>query len=602
MKPGILLSLLLIAGASHLHALDRNAFTITSYRLDAQVDRNSHVLAVTGRLVLRNDSKAAQKTVSLQVSSQLAWNGIGTDAKPVDCDCIVWPEEQSAEWLSQSYASDIDHTGSLSEAIVTLPKAVAPGASVPIDLQYGGRITADATRLTRMGVPREVALRNDWDQIGEPFTAVRGLGHVVWYPVSVEAVSMSDGNAVGDAIATWKARHHASKFFSYVTVSVQNESDKPCILSNAAPSGGIRVGSDADAKPAEVYPQNLGTTLLAPGLENIVPAFVMMSNCDKLTRLSVEVNFTPDHSLIAKDYATAVEASEPLLDEWLPVISNRPIHIIELTDPNANPYQDGSTLFVPLVSATQQNLQLLTLPTQTAARFATPRPWMQKGLGLFMQAMLERSHGGRGGAIKFLDQYEAPLAKAEELARSENGGKARSDSDNTLLNTSDELYLRAKGGFVFWMLRDMLDDTALHQALAAYRAEADKEPTYFQKLLETQTKRDLEWFFDDWVYRDRGLPDFRVTTAFARKLLNGSSNQYQVTATIENAGDAGAEVPVVIASVKGEKTVRVIVRAHDKGYARTDLPELPTHVVVNDGSVPESDTSNNVYHFESDSQ
>ena len=39
--------------------------------------------------------------------------------------------------------------------------------------------------------------------------------------------------------------------------------------------------------------------------------------------------------------------------------------------------------------------------------------------------------------------------------------------------------------------------------------EADSEPTYFQKLLEAQTKHDLEWFFDDWVYRDRGLPDFQ---------------------------------------------------------------------------------------------
>jgi len=609
MKRSILLGVLLAASAAHLYSLDRNAFTITSYRLDAQVDRNSHVLVVAGRLILRNDSKVAQKNASLQVSSQLDWNGIGTDAKPIACDCAVWPPEQELEWTRQNYTSDIDHTGSLSEAIVNLPRAVAPGASLALDVQYGGRITADATRLTRMGVPQEIALRNDWDQISEAFTAVRGLGYVVWYPVSMDAVSMSDGNAVGAAIAAWKVRHRGSRFFSYVSVSVQNDSDRPCLLSNVAPSGGyFRVGAGivggqaSDARPPEVYPQNLGITLQAQGLETIVPAFSLMTTCDKLSRPTVEVNFAPDHSLIAKDYATAAEASEPLLNEWLPDALDHPIRIIELTDANATPYQDGSTLFAPLLSATQQNLQLLMLPTQTAARFSTPRPWMQKGLGLFLQALVQRSTGGREAALKFLDQYEAPLAKAEEIARSAKvgaaGGPQHSDSDDTLLNTSDELYLRVKGGFVLWMLRDMLDDTALQHALAAYHADADKEPTYFQKLLEIQTKHDLEWFFDDWVYRDRGLPDFRVATAYARKLLGGNSNQYQATATIENTGDAGAEVPVMIEAAKGEKTVRVLVRAHDKGYARVDLPELPTRVVVNDGSVPESDTSNNVYKFE----
>jgi hypothetical protein len=606
MKRGIFFCLL-IAGATQLYSLDRNAFTITSYRLDAQVDRNSHVLAVTGRLILRNDTKAPQNTASLQVSSQLDWNGVATDSKPADCDCIVWPAEQELEWLRQSYTSDIDHTGSLSEAIVTLPRAIAPSASISLDIQYGGRITADATRLTRMDVPQEIALRNDWDRISEPFTAVRGLGYVVWYPVSIDAVSMSDGNAVSDAIALWKDRHRNSEFFADLQVAGVAKSSVPCIASNIAigtgywVTAGGAVNSPTEIGPGQEQEQGRGMLLKVHGLQTVTPAFAVLSNCDQLSRENVDITFTPDHSLIAKDYAAAAEASGPLLDEWLPVPSNRPIRIIELTERDASPYQDGSTLFVPLLSATQQNLQLLILPTQAAARFLTPRPWMQKGLGLFMQAMLERTPGGKEAALKFLDQYQGALAKAEEIARSSgNKGSRHSDSDNTLLNTSDELYLRIKGGFVFWMLRDLLDDTALQHALAAYRGESDKEPTYFQKLLEAQTKRDLEWFFDDWVYRDRGLPDFRVPTAFTRKLLSstGQGNEYQVTATIENLGDAGAEVPVIVATAKGEKTVRVVVRGHDKGYARVEVPELPTRVVVNDGSVPESDTSNNVYQFE----
>ncbi len=186
-------------------AIDRDAFTITRYQLEVQIDRASHVMAVTGRLSLRNDSKLPQKAVTLQVSSSLDWNGIALNHKPV-------------EWIGNNYTSDIDHTGALSEAVVNLPRDVPPSGTIELDVQYGGTVTPDATRFTRMGAPAELALRNDWDQIGEPFTALRGLGYVVWYPVSLPAVSMSDGSAVFEAIDAWKFRHQHSEFDAHIEV------------------------------------------------------------------------------------------------------------------------------------------------------------------------------------------------------------------------------------------------------------------------------------------------------------------------------------------------------------------------------------------------
>ncbi len=64
-------------------AIDREAFTITRYQLEVQVDRHSHVMAVTGKLTLRNDSTKPQKILPLQVSSSLAWNSITLDDKPL---------------------------------------------------------------------------------------------------------------------------------------------------------------------------------------------------------------------------------------------------------------------------------------------------------------------------------------------------------------------------------------------------------------------------------------------------------------------------------------------------------------------------------------
>jgi len=199
MKRCLLVILLCIIASAWCRALDRNAFTITEYRLDVMIDRATHVMTVEGKLNLRNDSKAPQKNVSLQISSSLAWDRITLN-------------DIALEYLAEPYTSDIDHTGALSEAIITLPEAVQPGSTVTVAVQYGGTVTTDGTRLVRMGAPREVAWRNDWDQIGDPFTAVRGLGYVAWYPVSIEAVNMSDGTAVSDAIARWKERHRNSLF------------------------------------------------------------------------------------------------------------------------------------------------------------------------------------------------------------------------------------------------------------------------------------------------------------------------------------------------------------------------------------------------------
>ena len=191
--------ILLLSTGLPARAIDRDAFTISRYQLEVQLDRASQVIVVSGKVTLRNDSNKPQKLATLQVSSSLAWNAITVDDKPV-------------QWVGDNYTSDIDHTGSLSEAIVTLPKEIAPAATVTLEVQYGGTITADATRLTRMGAPADVAARNDWDQISDAFTAVRGLGYVAWYPVAIEAVSLSDGNAVFDAIARWKHRHDRSEF------------------------------------------------------------------------------------------------------------------------------------------------------------------------------------------------------------------------------------------------------------------------------------------------------------------------------------------------------------------------------------------------------
>ena len=578
------LLIVVLSLCSLAHAIDRDAFTITRYQLEVQIDRTTHVMAVTGKLTLRNDSRIPQKNIALQVSSSLAWNSITLDDKPV-------------QWLGENYTSDIDHTGSLSEVIVTLPNPVPTAASVTLDVQYGGTITPDATRLTRMGAPAAVGARNDWDQISDGFTAVRGLGYVAWYPVAIEAVSMSDGNAVFDAIAVWKQRHDRSEFNARIIV-LGGSTESLCVAVNAAVSscGESREVPASDNSAGKL--KEFSNTLTLAGMKDTVPAFAV-ANYESLDRPTISLLHLPEDTALARDYALAAEVNDPLLHDWLGE-PGQPARVVELTDPNANPYQSGAILFTPLRQAPTPTLQLLLLPTQVAARFHSPHPWIQEGTERFLQTVLVDHRSGRQAALDFLDEYREPLVRAEEAAtpKADAASKTAPDAnsaDNTLLNTNDELYLRGKGSFVMWMLRDMVGDSAMQSAMAAYRPGADKDPAYLQRLLKASSKRDLEWFFDDWVYRDRGLPDLHVDSAYTRPLLSETYKSFLVTATIDNRGRAGAEVPVLVQTPSGEKVVRVLVKAGQKGTGRIDVPVAPDKITVNDGSVPEANLGNNVY-------
>jgi len=68
-----------------------------------------------------------------------------------------------------------------------------------------------------------------------------------------------------------------------------------------------------------------------------------------------------------------------------------------------------------------------------------------------------------------------------------------------------------------------------------------------------------------------------------------------VTVTVENVGNAAAEVPITINMQEGEVTKRLQVGRKTTASIRIEAPSAPVEVIVNDGSVPESDMSNNVF-------
>ena len=210
--------------------------------------------------------------------------------------------------------------------------------------------------------------------------------------------------------------------------------------------------------------KEFSNTLTVSGMGEAVPAFAIADYVE-LSRPTVSLLHVPGHTSLARDYAVAAEANDPLLHDWLSE-PEQPARVVELTDPNANPWQSGAITVSPLREAQPATLRRLLLPTQVAARFHSPHPWIQAGLERFLQTVSVDQRSGRKAALGFLDEYREPLIKAGrgnslgqlQRRRPRNRIPKLRRLNNTLLNTTDELYLRGKGSFVFWMLRDMVGD------------------------------------------------------------------------------------------------------------------------------------------------
>jgi aminopeptidase N len=225
----------------------------------------------------------------------------------------------------------------------------------------------------------------------------------------------------------------------------------------------------------------------------------------------------------------------------------------------------------------------------------SPRPWVYEGLAHFAEAMYRQQQGGRQAALDLLGLHRATFLDSEkEVSAAPQKNAAEKSVGQALATTFDETYYRSKAAYVWWMLRDMVGDDALKQAIRNYRAanDDDKDPKYMEQLIEAAAKRDLGWFFEDWVYHDRGLPDFRVQSVHPWQT---EKDVQIITVTLENLGSAGAEVPFTIICAGGEVTKRIEVRAKGAATTRVELPGAPSEIVINDGSVPEIDLTNNVF-------
>jgi aminopeptidase N len=202
----------------------------------------------------------------------------------------------------------------------------------------------------------------------------------------------------------------------------------------------------------------------------------------------------------------------------------------------------------------------------------------------------EQTHD-RETALAQLDDQRSALALAEP---GDTPAEALSRPAPGLVTNPNAIFYRTKATYVLWMLRSLIGDTALQNALKLYDPTQDTKDEYFEQLVERTSaaepaNKELPQFFSDWVYHDRGLPEFTITGAYPSQA--SAPGTFLIAVEVENRGDAGADVPVTVSSANTQVTERLFIPAHGHAIRRLLIQGEPTQVQVNDGIVPETTAS-----------
>jgi hypothetical protein len=577
---------------------ERQAVTCTALDLDVRLRSAEQHIAVRALVTVRNDGKTPLARIPLQISSSLNWERIR----------VIGPGGQGKDVAFQvaTLNSDADHTGQLHEAAAPLAQPLPPGASLQLDVTYSGAIAASAQRLLTIGTPEDAALESDWDRIGVAFTGLRGFGNVVWYPVTSVPVILGDGARLFDEIGEHKLRLSGARFRLRLTVEFPHGQAPTVALIDGHPasltvteSGGLDQNQEVDSvATASLDDATLGFE--APSL------FVAVRTPHPGT------NFTawtvPEDDLSVQAWAAAAAAVTPFLEGWLGKQPRSQLTLLDLPDPQDAPFETGALLAAPIREASRQtnspsnperlNGILVHALTRAWIQSAQPQPaWLNEGLASFMGTLWVEKQHGRDQALGTLEATRAALALAEPESPGRSAGQP-------LAAAISPVYYRTKAAYVLWMLRDLAGDAALSVALRGSDATAGASAqdgaakdsgktagrSSFEKLLEGLAggRRDLSWFFADWVDADKGLPDLSIDGVFPSI---ASAGNWLVAVNVTNNGYAAAEVPVIVRSNDKSVTERLLVPARGKAVQRILIQGQPVEVQVNDGTVPETQAS-----------
>jgi hypothetical protein len=539
---------------------ERAAETTTDFDLDVRMRPAEGHLAVRALVTVRNDGKTPLAHLRLQLGSELEFEHIRLIA-------------QQTAFTAVTLNSDADHTGQLHEVVVTLAKPLEPGGSVQADVTYSGTITQTAKRLLALGTPEQTANDSDWDRETLDFTGLRGFGNVVWYPVASVPVILGDGNRLFDEIGEHKRRLAGGHLALRLTVETPPGQAPTVALVNGH-AVELATSQSADASVAQVSTAQVADSVL--GFEALS---LFLAQRLPHTIANAQVWTRPESVNNVAAWGAAADRVTPFLQGWLGKSPRSELTVLELPEDTDTPFETGALFAAPVRAASADVLDGVMAHALTHAWVQSKRAWLNEGVAHFMGTLWTEKQQGRERALATLEAGRQALTLAEPESPGAGDGQP-------LVTAIAPVYYRTKAAYVFWMLRGIVGDQTLSAALRAYNPATDTENDSFEKLVEQAgDRRDLRWFFNDWVYADKGLPDLSIDSVFpSRASVPGS---WLVAVNVANIGYAAAEVPVQVISDSTSVTQRVVLAGRSKAVLRVLIEGQPTEVRANDGTIPE---------------
>jgi hypothetical protein len=567
-------------GKSTLSDNDRQAIIVSAIDLDVRLNSAAQQLAARGTITVRNNGKAPLSRLPLQISSSLNWERIriaGHDA-PLEVATLN---------------SDSDHTGQLHEAVVPLASPLLPGFTQQVEVLYSGTIASTARRLVSVGTPDDAAAHSDWDQISPDFTGLRGFGNVIWYPVSSVPVLLGDGARLFDEIGQQKLLNVGARFRLRLTVEFPHGQPPTVAVVNghAVPLQASNTPDLSADIPGVATADSKSTTL---GFE--APSLFLATQVGH-PGLHMTVYAVPSDEAAAKVWLAAAENVSPMIERWLGAHPATQLILLDLPDPDDNPWESGPLLAIPVRAAAPDQISAVLAHALTHSWMSRAPYWLDEGTANFMGTLWDDHQHHRDQALATLESGRQALALEEPPSPGEGSGQP-------LASATSPVYYRTKAAYILWMLRDTIGDDALGAALRA-SIETPGQPTgmndsagapqSFQSALKTAApRRNLAWLFADWIDADHGLPDLTIDRVFPNAVQSGN---WLTSVTIVNGGYAAAEVPVTVRSATNSTTEWVLIPAHGSLTPRVLVQGQPTEVQVNDGTIPETQASVHLLHL-----
>ena len=454
----------------------------------------------------------------------------------------------------------------------------------------------------------------------------------MWYPVAAPPLFLGDGAKLFQAVGRSRSRQSAATV--RLRLAVEYVGDPPDTAFFSGWREHLTAISDNANVPVDEAPGVATAVFDAQPLGFRSPTLFVTDH--PASQVNPSPNQTDvgliaavtDHYDTLPSYSAASALVEPLLTDWL---GARPLTSLNLIDHPGQPFEDDALLVRPMRVEDADKLAPSLAHSLTHAWIHSSHAWIDEGVAQFAGLLWTERTMGRPAALDALQEAARTLALAEPPP-SDSGPadnrprlpRPRPASSNLQLieptrSHRPEPDRRHQRCLLPHQGRSHLVDAArphrrrahCKQALQAYRLDPklDRDPSGFELTLEKFAHKDLRWFFNDWVYRDRGLPDLSIVNVTPRQVEahNGLPDGWLVSIEVRNDGDAVADVPVTVRSNSGHavghnvapgastggatETQRLRIPGHSSVSRRIVFAGVPDEVQVNDGSVPETRTS-----------